>query len=245
MKAFLLLILLTHVALASPRYDENIDSDELPLKIERHKRMYFIAGEENTKLQVSFKIPVLVDSNLYFAYTETGFWELFQKTSNPFMDINHNPELFYRMKLAEDHSVDFGIEHVSNGRAEVNSRSWNSLYAQTMSRNGKYFYYTTKLYYLWDVDATNDNVFDYMGLIDMEIGVREIIRSKYQSNQLFVRWRPGGTIGEFNTIEAGLKVKFSDWKYFQHFFLSYYNGYVESQLNYNKYVRALRLGFTF
>lgn len=233
------------VAFGSPRYDKNVDRDDLPLKIERHKRMYFISGTENTKLQVSFKIPILFDSNFYFAYTETGFWRLFQETSNPFEDINHNPEVFYRLALHRDHTLDIGVEHLSNGRNEVNSRSWNSVYLQSMSRSGENIYYTAKVFHIWDIDATNKDILNYIGFIDLEIGFREVIKSSFQSNELFLRWRPGGRLGEYSTVEAGLKLKFTKWRYFQHLFISYYNGYAENQLNYNKYIRALRAGITF
>lgn len=210
--------------------------------------MFFIAGEENTKLQLSAKIPVLLNEDLYVAYTETGFWRLFQETSNPFEDINHNPELFYRWQLHENHMLDAGIEHLSNGRSGDESRSWNDLYVQNMSKLGD-FYFSTKAYYLWDIDATNEDIEKYLGFIDFEVGVKEVIRSKFQSNELYFRWRPGDTLsfngGDYQTIEIGLKIKFSEMKYFQHIFVNYYNGYAENQLNYKDYTRALRAGLTF
>jgi phospholipase A1 len=234
--------------LGSPRFNQAIDGTDLPLKLERHKRMYFISGLENTKVQISAKIPVFYGSKLYVAYTETGFWKLFQKSSNPFEDINHNPELFYRWSLQENHMLDLGVEHLSNGSDKANSRSWNDLYVQSMSKFDS-MYFTSKAYYLWDVDATNEDIKKYLGFIDMEIGFKELIRSKFQSNELYFRWRPGANLSfdgnGYNTFEIGLKIKFSDFKYFQHFFVNYYNGYAENQLAYDRYTRALRIGLIF
>ena len=249
MKLFLLLSwIITGVASASPRFDKSVDRGDLPIAIERHKRIFFVSGTENTKLQVSFKIPVFLKSNFYFAYTETGFWKLFQKTSNPFLDINHNPEVFYRWNAHIDHSIDFGVEHLSNGRDKLNSRSWNSTYLQTMSRYKENFYYTAKFFHIWDVDHTNEQIYDYLGFMDLEVGLREVIKSQFKSNEIFVRWRPGGKLdlrNRYDTVEVGFKIKLSEWHVFQHFFFTYYNGYAENQINFDKYIRAFRAGLTF
>lgn len=238
----------TLAAFASPRFNQATDGDDLPLRLERHKRIFFISGEENTKAQVSAKISVFFKSKLYIAYTETGFWKLFQEKSNPFEDINHNPELFYRWNLHEKHVLDLGIEHLSNGSRGVNSRSWNDVYVQSMSKFDK-FYFTPKVYYLWDIDATNEDIKTYLGFIDMELGIKEVVRSKFQSQELYVRWRPGAKLSfsgdGYNTFEIGLKVSFTNIKMFHHFFVNYYNGYAENQLSYGQYVRALRAGLTF
>ena len=243
-----LLIFVSTVALASPRFSKAMDGADLPLKLERHKRIFFISGTENTKLQVSAKAPVLYGSNLFVAYTETGFWKLFQKSSNPFEDINHNPEIFYRWNLHEHFDLDAGVEHLSNGTDKANSRSWNDLYLQSMSKLDN-VYFTTKAYYLWDIDANNENIKTYLGYVDMELGIKELIRSKFQSNELYVRWRPGSQLrfngSGYNTFEIGLKIKFSAVRLFQHFFVNYYNGYGENQLAYDRYTRALRAGLTF
>lgn len=248
MLGILLSLFITSAAFASPRFNEAIDGNDLPLKLERHKRIYFISGEENTKVQISAKIPVYLNSKLYVAYTETGFWKLFQKTSNPFEDINHNPELFYRWSLQENHMLDLGVEHMSNGKGEKNSRSWNDLFIQSMSNFDK-LYFTSKAYYLWDIDATNEEIKKYLGFIDMEVGFKELIRSKFQSNEIYLRWRPGSKLSfngtDNHTFEIGLKVKLSEMKYFQHFFVNYFNGYAENQLFYGSYTRALRAGLTF
>jgi len=148
MNILFLILTLTGIAYGSPRFDKNVDRDEINFSLERHKRMYFISGTENTKVQLSFKIPVIIGSKFYFAYSETGFWKLYQKSSNPFEDITHNPELFYRLRLNENHSLDLGMEHVSNGRDGDSSRSWNSLYLQNMSKFREHFYKTGQLFQL-------------------------------------------------------------------------------------------------
>lgn len=244
---FFILILIAGVAHATPRFDNDLNKDALPLSIERHKRLFIAAGTPDTKLQLSFKIPLILNEKLYLGYTQTDFWKLYQKASSPFEDINHNPEVFYRWNLDDTSIFDLGMEHVSNGRDDVESRSWNAFYIQALKRWDKNFYISGKAYQLYDIDATNEDISRFIGTFEIEGGITDVIRTKFQNNELFVRWRPGSRTFDpsFTTIEAGLKVKFSSYRMFQHLFISYYNGYAESLLGYNKYTRAFRVGLIF
>lgn len=247
MKLFLTIFFLIGVAYGSPRFSKEVDGQDLPLKLERHKRMFFIAGEENTKLQASFKFPIVYDTRFYFAYTETGFWRLFQETSSPIVDLNHNPEAFYRWVVEENTVIDIGGEHSSNGRDGDNSRSWNSLYIQPMGKIGEDLYLTSKFFYLWDIEP--DDVYTYLGFMDFELGYKKLLSKSFKSNEVYVRWRPGSQLGfegkRYDTFELGLKFKVSNWKTFGHLFINYYSGYVESQLTYDDYTNALRAGLVF
>ncbi|GEM_PF-6140284 len=229
-------------------YDKILDKDDLPLHLERHKRLYFISGTENTKMQLSLKWNIIKDSNFYFGYTEYFFWKLFQESSSPFLDINHNPELFYRFRSGEDKMLDVGTEHLSNGKAGVDSRSWNSVYLRGLKKWDSKYQFSAKAFALYDIQEENSDIFKYVGWLDLEFSVNEFIKSKFQNNELFVRWRPGGKVAwsdRYDTFEIGLKIKFTSFKIFQHCFINYYNGFAENQLEYKKNVRALRVGVIF
>ena len=81
------------------------------------------------KFQFSFALPVWkdiphMDADLYFAYTQVAFWQLYNsELSEPFRDTNYEPEAF--LLFDTDFSV-FGLDnkalmvgflHQSNGRA--------------------------------------------------------------------------------------------------------------------------------
>ncbi len=229
-------------------YDTVIDKNDLPLKLERHKRLYFVSGPENTKVQLSLKWNFIKDSNFYFGYTEYFFWRLFQDRSSPFRDINHNPELFYRFRFDDSMMLDAGAEHLSNGKADEESRSWNTAYVRGVKKWDDKYQLAVKVYGLFDVEKTNHDIEKYIGWFDFEFSINEFIKSKFQNNEFFVRWRPGGEMSwsdRYDTFELGLKIKFSSLKVFQHMFITYYNGYAENQLEYKKNVRTLRVGVTF
>lgn len=112
--------------------------------MEGYKRS-FVTGQTGTpdtdynqetyaNLQFSFKKRLYYE-HLYFGYTQKSFWAT-SAPSMPFREHNFNPEFFYdwnceKWTLAEDfylHRGRIGVEHESNGRDDVNSRSWNRVY---------------------------------------------------------------------------------------------------------------------
>lgn len=92
-------------------------------------------GKDDLKLQLNGKYRIARNFNLYAAYTQTMFWSIFSD-SQPFKDINYNPEAFYRIvELDSDtellKSVDIGYVHRSNGKDGLDSRSINRVFVKT------------------------------------------------------------------------------------------------------------------
>lgn len=91
---------------------------------------------EGTNTEVVYQISAkqrLLNRNLFFAYTQKSFWQLYNKDqSSPFRETNYNPELFYRWRPQGDRwkqwGLDIGGEHESNGQTLPRSRSWDRLY---------------------------------------------------------------------------------------------------------------------
>ena len=97
---------------------------------------------ENTeiKLQISFKVPLLSngllhdEDGIYFGFTMKSFWQAYNREiSAPFRETNYRPEVFYQapIDLPDLQGALFfrgGIEHESNGRSQLLSRSWNRVY---------------------------------------------------------------------------------------------------------------------
>lgn len=92
------------------------------------------------KYQISLKVPLnskdifTEDDGLYLGFTVQAWWQLYaQGISKPFRETNYQPELFYITPL-DWHPFDgntglmLGIEHQSNGRGQLLSRSWNRIY---------------------------------------------------------------------------------------------------------------------
>ncbi len=107
---------------------------------------YRLSGDENlvqhseAKFQLSIKSPLasqdlLVNNDaLYFAFTLKSFWQVYNdEVSAPFRETNYRPEVFYQMPLPISTTSGawfgrVGMEHESNGRTQVLSRSWNRGY---------------------------------------------------------------------------------------------------------------------
>ena len=85
-------------------------------KFSLYQPSYFIFGKENLKMQFSSKYRVAKNYNLYLAYTQVMFWDIYEQSA-PFNDINYNPEIFYRLIEGDTkfiRSIDFGYHHTSN-----------------------------------------------------------------------------------------------------------------------------------
>ncbi len=113
-----------------------------------YEPFYFIAGLEspNAKFQVSFKYRVLnvagalakkapALAGLHLAYTQTSLWD-WNSESRPFYDSSYKPELLYSWdelvggKPGGWFRCDLqgGVQHESNGKSGVDSRSLNIAY---------------------------------------------------------------------------------------------------------------------
>ncbi len=93
------------------------------------------------KFQLSLKVPLLRDSlfiendGLYFGFTLQSWWQVYAaEISRPFRETNYQPEIFYIAPLdwhplGGNTGFVVGLEHQSNGREQILSRSWNRVYA--------------------------------------------------------------------------------------------------------------------
>lgn len=92
------------------------------------------------KFQLSIKVPLLTDSllvdgdQLFFGFTIESWWQVYSdKISKPFRETNYQPEFFYMAPIGlhpfgGNSAIMLGLEHQSNGRSQVLSRSWNRAY---------------------------------------------------------------------------------------------------------------------
>jgi len=97
------------------------------------------------KLQVSLRAKMFEDlllpnADLWFAYTQTSMWQLWNSTdSAPFRSTDYQPEVIYVVPTLDYFNnlpfgwsmqmVQLGFAHQSNGQSEPLSRSWNRFYA--------------------------------------------------------------------------------------------------------------------
>ncbi|RUO73598.1 phospholipase A [Idiomarina seosinensis] len=136
------------------------------------------------KFQMSFKVPFNKESllfegdKLFFGFTVQSWWQIYSDNiSKPFRETNYMPEFFYATPtgwhpLGTNTALVFGAEHLSNGRSQPLSRSWNRFYAQLIVEKGD-FVFSVKPWIRLQEDAKSDpleasgddnpNIEDYVG----------------------------------------------------------------------------------
>ncbi|NSX15350.1 phospholipase A [Cupriavidus taiwanensis] len=155
-----------------------------------HDPMYFMVGAHdgaNAKFQFSFKYRIFegedpasksLFDNLYFSYTQFSLWDL-SEDSAPFRDTNYRPSLFYylsdtgvRNNVISRLSLAAGLEHESNGRSGLDSRSINTAFIKPTfyfgDQNDWHWRVAPKLY-AYVEKADNPDIAHYRGYMDLGI----------------------------------------------------------------------------
>lgn len=113
----------------------NISSDNGPRDVE-------------VKFQFSAKVNLIEDlfgdtGDLYFAFTQRSWWQAYNTdASSPFRETNYEPEVFINFDNAwrafgwTNVRNRVALNHLSNGRSEPLSRSWNRVYLESMFQRG-------------------------------------------------------------------------------------------------------------
>jgi len=223
-----------------------------------YKDNYFTVGTTpfrkptSTNSDVKFQISLSIrltnavlpwNSFLFLFYTQKTFWNVFQN-SMPMHDLNFNPGIgwskpfFNKGRYAG--KLTMLVEHESNGRDGLDSRSWNrvSFYGSTIIDD---WLMVHAKFWIPIIDGENNrDILKYCGIYHS--GVVVTTPNKKFSFGLTMVKRSGWNLN-FNTIlEASWKVH---EKSNLNLFAQYYNGYGESLLDYNQFHSRLRVGIVF
>ena len=194
----------------------------------------------------------------HFGYTQTSLWDL-QAESKPFEDTSYKPEIFY---LSKNIKLDIpwftffcfqaGLQHESNGRDGIDSRSTNYLYVKPIFAfnvgSDYYLKVDPKVWlYVNNDNETNSDLEDYRGYFDLELKCGKQNSFVLGSNLRY--GRKGGSM-QVDATYPVYKMLFlddnQDWiNPNLYFHIQYFNGYAESLINYNEKSHAIRLGIAF
>jgi phospholipase A1 len=203
------------------------------------------AGNSNVKFQLSIshrltKSVLPFDTYLFLHYTQKTVWNVFEE-SLPVRDMNFNPGIgIGHLIIHENRYIGKTIlmlEHESNGKDSLSSRSWNkvSLGINLMLNNN--FDAQLKLWAPIIDSDNNRDILRYNGI--GHFGLNYYNSDKRFHAGLLTTWRTK-SFG-FNTQwEFSFKL---NKKENQYLFIQYYNGYGENLLDYNRYKSIFRMGF--
>ncbi|MEY8605346.1 phospholipase A [Muribaculum intestinale] len=221
-----------------------------------YKDNYFIFGPSigprptRTNTNVKFQISVAQrltrstlpgGSYLYLFYTQKCFWNVLEK-SFPMTDLNFNPgigitrPIFVKNRFIG--KITLVLEHESNGRDSIQSRSWNKIsLAANMLIDPKIMIYGK--FWIPFIDGQNNrDLLDYVGIY--QFGLSYMPFNHRFAATLLVTKRKGWNFNYNTMFEMSYKI---GRRTNQYLFLQYYNGYGEGLLDYKQFKSQLRVGF--
>ncbi len=220
-----------------------------------YKDNYFIFGppvgfrptKENTNIKFQVSIAQRLTNAtlpggtyLYLFYSQKCFWNVLEN-SMPVTDLNFNPGIGLTKPLFVKNryigKLSLIVEHESNGRDSIQSRSWNKISLAANIIVDPNLMVSGKIW-LPIVDGENNkDILKYSGIYQMSVQASTDNR-KFTGSITLVK-RQGWNLN-YNTI-VELAYRFSR-RSNQYFFLQYYNGYGEGLLDYKVFKSQLRLG---
>ena len=218
-----------------------------------YKDNYFIFGgpvgykanrkNTNVKFQISVaqrltRATLPWGTYLYLFYTQKVFWNVLEN-SMPMTDLNFNPGIGLTKLLFVKNryigKLTFIIEHESNGRDSIQSRSWNrvALAGNVMVTNNLMVHAK-----IWAPIVDGENNRDIVSCCGFyQAGFQLISNNRRFSGGITITPRKHFS---FNTVvDLSYRILRQDNQFL---FLQFYNGRGEGLLEYNKFHSSVRIG---
>lgn len=262
--AFLCLLLVASLPAAAQIVSENnelIDTDSLRRDFDNqpyfglYKDNYFIfgapVGQRPTKENSNIKFQISIaqrltrstlpwNTYLFLFYTQKVFWNVLEN-SMPMTDLNFNPgiglvkPLFVKNRFIG--KLFLLLEHESNGRDGIKSRSWNKVSVGANIMIDPNFIVHGKAW-LPIVDGMyNKDILDYSGIY--QVGTSFFTPDRRFGASVTLVKRRGWTLNYNTIVELNYRLFKRDNQFL---FLQYYNGYGEGMLDYKQFHSMLRVG---
>lgn len=177
---------------------------------------------------------------IYLFFSQKVMWNVFEP-SMPMRDLNFNPGIGWSkpffIKNRYVGKLTLILEHESNGRDSIQSRSWNKISLSGSVLVSDFLMVHSKFWIPIVDSGNNRDILKYSGIWQsgFEVSLKD---RKFILGATFVKRR--GWNLNFNTI-----LEFS-WRIYkksnQYLFFQYYNGYGENLLDYNQFHSRLRAG---
>ncbi|MDO4229792.1 MAG: phospholipase A [Capnocytophaga sp.] len=200
--------------------------------------------------QVSLKSKVAQDvlgeADVWVGFTQASYWQVYNgNLSRPFREMNYEPEVMFVMPLnfsAKDfrwRMVAVSINHQSNGKEQILSRSWNRIIVTTAGE-WRDFMFTFKGWWRFKEKADEDDnpqILDYMGRAEFGMIYHKGKHTFGLTHRNSLKIKDNRGFTEFNyifPITSGLKA-----------ILQVSHGYGDSLIEYNHKQTSIGLGVVF
>jgi phospholipase A1 len=202
----------------------------------------------DAKFQISFKERVTnatlpFDTFLYFTYTQKSFWYIY-KNSSPFSETNYNPALglgkFFINKHGLINLAGISLEHESNGKDSIYSRSWNrvSFHYMISFPSSTTLFLHAWIPFLYKTD--NPDLMKHIGYVEANF-------TKKLKNDRFIieiMARKGSTWESKGSLQTQISYRISKNNN-QYLSIQYFAGYAENLLHYTEKTNMIRFGISF
>jgi phospholipase A1 len=260
-------------AIVSERLRQDRENVLQPFSLMSHKPNYILLGAHNfsgyspdlyrrqqddasldvndteVQFQISLKTPLAVGLfdlfDIYAAYTNHSFWQLYDSDSSPFRETNHEPEAWVQFQtdwhfLGVTNTANaIGFVHQSNGQGGVLSRSWNRVYAAMAFEMGPFAVGIKPWYRIPEDDADDDNpdITDYLGHYEVRAAYKwhDHVFSAMSRNNIESGFSKGA-------VELTWSFPLGDYPFLKGY-VQYFNGYGESLIDYDQHVNKIGIGF--
>lgn len=218
-----------------------------------YKDNYFIfgpsIGPKATKQNTNVKFQISISQRLtrstlpwgtylYLFYSQKCFWNILQN-SMPMTDLNFNPGIGLTKPLFAKNryigKLTFLIEHESNGRDSIWSRSWNRVAVAANVFVTKNLMVHAKIWAPIVDGENNRNIVRYCGFY--QFGAQMVSDNRRFTGGITVVPRPHFSANV--VVDLGYRIFKRDNQFL---FMQFYNGYGEGLLEYNKFHSQIRVG---
>ena len=234
---------------------QDLKENELFWGITAHQNNYFLpivyssykGSHKDITSEFSISLKKLIASDIiglnedyYFAYTQLSWWDIYADSS-PFYENNYQPEIYTQIPVDfyNFNHIRFGFLHDSNGKGELESRSWNRIYSSFELDFGK-LSLTPRLWLrLPDNKDDNPAIVKYNGIIDLTAYYKlhngSFIQSIFSNNLRFDKENK-------SSFELRYLHYIGDGFYI---YLSGFSGYGYELVYYKKYQNRIGIGIAF
>ena len=234
---------------------QDLKENELFWGITAHQNNYFLpiayssykGSHKDITSEFSISLKKLIASDIiglnedyYFAYTQLSWWDIYADSS-PFYENNYQPEIYTQIPVDfyNFNHIRLGFLHDSNGKGELESRSWNRIYSSFELDFGK-LSLTPRLWLrLPDNKDDNPAIVKYNGIIDLTAYYKlprgSFIQSIFSNNLRFDKENK-------SSFELRYLHYIGDGFYI---YLSGFSGYGYELVYYKKYQNRIGIGIAF
>lgn len=205
-----------------------------------------------TDFQISIEKPLAynifgLNESISAAYTQRSFWQTAEHSS-PFRETNYEPEVFIQFPYKSTSTLKgykIALNHVSNGKNDELSRSWNRVYFESYFQLANLFIIPKIWYRIPENSNDDDNpdIEDYYGNGDLTF------LYAYKKHTFELALRNNLEFNDANKGSAELNWTFPlpEFLYTQNTYglFQIFSGYGNSLIDYDREVHKVGLGIAF